>query len=64
MQTTLTLDAVEQEFANWRNTRRCQTEPISQELWDQVKIISKYCKSGTIYSRLKLSGSQVKAKLI
>jgi hypothetical protein len=59
----LTLESVEQAFAQWREQRSSRSESIPKKLWEMVlKIYPKY-KRTVICRRLRLSGSQLKQQL-
>jgi hypothetical protein len=63
MQQLLTLDIIEQDFINWRKTRRSRSAPIPEELWNKVVAVSGQYKSSKICKRLKLSGAQFKNRI-
>ena len=59
----LTLESVEEAFAQWREQRSNRSEPIPKKLWEMVlKLYPKY-KRTMIGRRLGLSGSQLKQHL-
>lgn len=59
----LTLESVEEAFAQWREQRSNRSEPIPKKLWEMVlKIYPKY-KRTVICRRLRLSGRQLKQHL-
>ena len=64
MSTSLTLNMVEQDFSQWRKNRNNRTDPIPEELWHKVATIRSKYKNSEICSRLRLSGTQFKAKAV
>ena len=55
----LTLEAVEQEFIDWRTTKKARGK-ISSHLWDLVKNLLTHYKPTQIMTRLQVSTSQMR----
>ena len=60
---TPTLDAVEEAFIAWRESRSSQREPIPQILWERVFQIHQDYSQAEICHRLRLNGGQCKKKM-
>jgi hypothetical protein len=59
----LTLESVEEAFAQWREQRSNLSEPIPKKLWEMVSKLPQKYKRTVICRRLRLSGSQLKQYL-
>ena len=59
----LTLESVEEAFAQWREQRSNLSEPIPKKLWEMVSKLPQKYKRTVICRRLRLSGSQLKQQL-
>lgn len=59
--TQLTIDAVEQQFEQWRSNKQPR-EQIPVYLWNLVQQLMDFYSPGTIIKRLKLSTKQMRSK--
>ena len=59
--TKLTLEEVEETFANWRKIRT-NGELVPVELWEQVKVLLKSYKRGKVLNKLGISTKQARDK--
>lgn len=57
---SLTLEAVESAFIDWRASRKSRSESIPQELKDMVRQLIPHYKKSHICKALGLSGGQLK----
>jgi hypothetical protein len=56
------LTAVADRFAEWRQTRTTQAEPIPQHLWEQAIALTALCPMTHVARRLRVSGGELKKR--
>lgn len=56
---SLTLETVEQEFSNWRATKK-GGEKIPEYLWEQIRILLKHHKRSLVFKRLGVTIQQAR----
>lgn len=59
---SLTIEAVEQQFRQWRATKQHHRVKIPDFLWDKIKALLEKYKVGQITRRLQISTKQLRAQ--
>lgn len=56
----LTLEAVEADFAAWRNNKSSPSQKIPKDLWQKIKILLQSHKHSTVFSKLRVTTEQAR----